>query len=550
MRKVIAILLAVLMIAALAACGKTAETPAAAESTAASSDNAAAVEVKDSTDAGVAQTAGNTTKSDETLRIVLPGEPASLMNEMTAGSNSTYIRSLFADRLLNYDESTGEFGPYLVETWEEVDASHLRCTLRKGIIAEDGTELHASDVIFSLNLGLELCPIFMPNDWNVPNCVAEDDYTFVLECKEGKTLPGAMANMCLAINCIYDESSLESSGGIEANRTNPHWGTGKYRFVEWVPGQYVLLERNDNYWDESYVGYYKYIRFTFVADSATRLMSILSGDADMAPNVALGQAVEFMSNDGCQVVAIGKADSTCVWLNCANDSPIAKDVRVREAIRYALNIDALNQIATSGLGSREDFYIKSTSKYYSDPSNGAGVEYNVEKAKELMAAAGYADGFEVKLLGGADCEEVLTAIQGMLLEIGIKVNISMPDTPVMLEDGQSGNYDLFYHAHPAALYYRGFDTFNSLDPETAGAGKYAGGPKLTDPAITELITTAIGADESAAVTAINEIVQRAYDEVWCIGVHSSINTDVAAKGLTGFRLVLGTYDFSQIRPAQ
>lgn len=549
MKKLIALLLVVTMLAALSACGS-----APTNSPASGNDDSPAsqppVVVQDSTDADVAQVESNTEKSDETLRIVLAGEPASLMNEMTAGTFSTYIRSLFSDRLLNYDESTGEFSGYLVESWEQVDDTHLRCTLHKGITAEDGTELHASDVIYTLNLGLELCPIFMPADWNVPNCVAEDDYTFVLELAEGKSMLGAMANMCLAINCIYDESSLESTGGVEANRTNPHWGTGKYKFVEWVPGQYVLLERNEEYWDESYVGYYKYIRFTFVSDSATRLMSILSNDADMAPNVALGQAVEFMNNDGCQVIAIGKADAAGMWINCSNDSPTAKDVRVRQAIRMALNIDALNQVATSGLGTREDYYIKSTSKYFTDPTGGAGVTYDVEGAKALLADAGYADGMKLDLIGGATDEEVLTAIQAMLLEIGIDVNIIIKDTAVMLEDAHAGNYDLMYGMHPAALYYRGFDTYNALDPATAGAGKYAGGPKLSDPELTTLITTAIGPDEDAAVEAITELTQLAYDEVWWIGVHSAVNTDVAANGLTGFRLVLGTYDFSQIRPAK
>lgn len=423
MKKFVALLLAVLMVAALAACGNTAAPSENAPASSGSNDQPAVV-IQDSTDSQVAQVGDNTEKSDETLRIVMAGEPASLMNEMTAGSFSTYVRSLFADRLLNYDEYTGEFGSYLVESWEQTDETHLRCTLHKGITAEDGTELHASDVIFTLNLGLELCPIFMPNDWNVPACVAEDDYTFVLELAEGKSMPGAMANLCLAINCIYDESSLEAAGGVEANRTSPHWGTGKYKFVEWVPGQYILLERNENYWDESYFGYYKYIRFTFVSDSATRLMSILSGDVDMAPNVALGQAVEFMGNADCQVIAIGKADESGIWLNCSNDNPVAQDVRVRQAIRMALNIDALNQVATSGLADREDFFIKQTSNYFTDPTNGAGVTYDVEGAKAFLAEAGYPDGFELNLLGGATDEEVLTAIQGMLLEIGIKVNIS------------------------------------------------------------------------------------------------------------------------------
>lgn len=479
----------------------------------------------------------NTEKSDETLTVVLGGEPASLLVESTAGAMSTPIRMLIGDRLLDYDEETGEFTGELLESWEIVDEHHLRGFVRKGVKAFDGTEFNAHDIIYSLETAAELSPIFLASSLNVENCVAEDDYTVLFETTG--TVTSTMGMMATGVNSMLDESSMEACGGIDGARTNPCWGVGKYKFVEWVPGQYVLLERNEDYWDDSYVGYYKNIKFTFVSDTATRIMSVLSGTADVAPDVALGSVIEYMDSDECDILTVEAGNASGLWVNCANDGPLS-NLKVREAVRYAIDADALNMISTSGYAPREDFYILSSSKYYFDPTGGEGQVYDPEKAKSLLEEAGYGDGFELTLLGGTADEEILTAVQGMLSAVGITAHIEMPETSVMTSMGENGEYDLYFSAHSAALNYRTIDVFNSIEPESSAVGKYQGGPKLTDPALQELIDTAVeDLDEETAAKAVDDIVQYVWDNVCYIGVEGSLKAFVVEKGLTGARLDAG-----------
>lgn len=551
-RKLVAVVLTFVMAASLlVGCGGDAQKSGNEEQ--GSNEEQSGNEAQNSGNESVIDNQGeleaNEEKSDETLTIVLGGEPASLLVESTAGAMSTPIRMLMGDRLLDYDDETGEFVGAILESWEVVDENHLRGFVRKGMKAYDGTEYTAHDILYSLQTATELSPIFLVSSLNVDNCVVEDDYTILFETTG--TVLSTMGMMATGVNSMLDESSVEAAGGIDSARTNPCWGVGKYKFVEWEPGQYILLERNEEYWDESYVGYYKYIKVTFVSDTATRIMSVLSGTADVAPDIALGSVIEYMDSDECDVLNVDSGNLYGLWVNCANDSPL-KDVKVREAIRYAIDADALNMVATAGYASREDHYLLSTSPYYSDPTDGAGKVYDVEKAKTLLEEAGYGDGFELTLLGGAADEEVLTAIQGMLSAIGIDAKIDMPETSVMTGMGEAGEYDLYYSAHPGALKYRNLDTFKSIEPESSGNGTYQGGPKLQDPELQTLIDTAVESlDEEEAAIAVDDIVKYVWDNVCYIGVCANVKSFVVREGLVGAALDAGAcIDLSKYHPAE
>ena len=110
----------------------------------------------------------------------------------------------------------------------------------------------------------------------------------------------------------------------------------------------------------------------------------------------------------------------------------------------------------------------------------------------------------------------------------------------MTSMGENGEYDLYFSAHSAALNYRTIDVFNSIEPESSAVGKYQGGPKLTDPALQELIDTAVeDLDEETAAKAVDDIVQYVWDNVCYFGVEGSLKAFVVEKGLTGARLDAG-----------
>ena len=142
MKKAITLILALLVIlGCLAGCGGGAKTEAPKEEQP-SGERQLVV---------TGEVAPNKTKSDETLTVVLPEEPSTLIGSKQAGTYVIPISNLLVDMPFKYNMETGELEPYLFTSYEWVDAAHtqLKCTLRKGVKACDGSELKASDVLFS-----------------------------------------------------------------------------------------------------------------------------------------------------------------------------------------------------------------------------------------------------------------------------------------------------------------------------------------------------------------------------------------------------------------
>ena len=498
-----------------------------------------------------AEVVENEEKSDETLTVALSLEPAHLINKMGAGMDAAYIRTLLGDTLTRVDYSTMELKPGLLTEWEFVDDLHIRAKVREGVIAADGTEFKADDIIFSLEKGAEMAPVYMAKYFNVPNCVAEDDYTVLLELASDN--PYVMYELTSTVCTLYDASSYEASGGDDGATVNPQWGTGRYKFVEWKPGQYILLERNEDYWDEAYIGYYKYIKFTFVPDSATRIMAVQSGDADIAVSTPLAQSAEMEGQANCQVISIINNQVYGIELNCSEQSILGSDLRLRQAIRYALDKDVLNQILTLGYGQREDFWLMSESQYAFDPTGGAGSEYNPDKARALLKEAGYEDGLEITILGITQYEELLTAIQHMLGEVGIALTIDMSDQTVLVEKAYAGNFDMTVGAHPALCWYRGLTNFEKLSPRQVEAGSVNGGARIMDAALQEAIDLAVSSkDDEEGKKAIAEIEQILWDNAGFIGISSYIYTAVASPSLGGFVMETagGALDLGYVTPVK
>ncbi len=520
--QVLAILLALTCI--LAACAKAPVTP---------DDSSQASSTPEASLPGAAETpaANNQAKSDETLTVVIGGEPGGLLPSRTSGTNSSYIYSALCDRLSMLDTETGEVVPMLLESWEFVDDTHLRGILRRGITAYDGTELTAHDIMFTLELMAEQYPNTFAYYIDETATVVEDDYTIVFALKS--PAPGLMTILAGQTFPIIDQSSFEACGGAEGANRQPLMGTGRYKFVEWVDGQYILLERNENYWDPDYCGYYKYIKFTFVSDAATRSMAVQSGDADVAADMNLGQISDLLENEKVEVVNLTGVGINAVMLNCGNDGPLS-DIRVRQAIRYAIDPDVLNQVMTAGYGTRIDTFANPSSPYYSDPTGGAGFAgQDVEKAKALLAEAGYANGLELYGLSMNANAEVMTALQGMLAQVNINMSVNTPDTAVVIQMSEAGDYDIMIHSHDSWISGRTYNAIWQIDPDAA----VLGGPKFKDADFAELVDLfAETLDEDKAKTAAAEIEQYLYDECAYVNISSQVSSYLVKKGISGAHL--------------
>ncbi len=150
---------------------------------------------------------------------------------------------------------------------------------------------------------------------------------------------------------IASEDEVNAAGGLEGVAKNPLAGSGKYKFKEWVSGQYILFERNEDYWDDNYVGYFKEIKLTFTADAAAREMAVESGDAQVAYDMPVVQAATYVGNANVNVVVYSFGQNTRLWFNMGEKGQeCLKDEKVRKAIELALDYDAISAVGTAGFG--------------------------------------------------------------------------------------------------------------------------------------------------------------------------------------------------------
>lgn len=553
--KIIALVLALVMVIGLfAGCGKT--EPAAPGAPAAPADPAAPAAPAAPADPGADEPARdlvvsgevepNTVRSDETLTVVLSEEPASLLASNKIGTHGLTVTNLLVDMPYNYNQDTGEVEPYLFTAWEWVDDAHtqIKCTVREGVIASDGSVFNADDVYFSLKEYKEMGGSQFIELVDIEKTEVVDEYNIIIGVASGN--PTFLESMCnRGTVFMLDESSYLAGGGRD-NTTVPKYGTGKYNFVEWIPGQYILLERNENHWDTKNIPYYKFIKFTFVPDAATRIMNIQSGNADVAVAINVGQATELIGDEKCGVTFVSTQNANRIFLNSLEGHPTA-DIKVRQAIRYALNPEMLNMVHSNGVAPIEPYYITSESKYYFDPTNGAGIEYSPEKAKQLLEEAGYGDGLVINGLAQAQATGLMTAAQAMLKEVGITLEFITPDVPTYLEKSKAGDFDLiFTETANCGKFFRDKIVFSVIEPGCV----WPGNPQIDDPELLALVKTATGSlNEEEAVEAIYDIVQYVYDDVWVLGLGRTLNAVAHNPGLEGFYAGTGTsIDVSLIRP--
>ncbi len=437
--------------------------------------------------------APGTEVTDETLEIVFANEPSSLWGAPVQGveNETQYVTGALMDRLVKVDKATGEILPSLATAWEWVDDTHLKFTLRDDVTMSDGTPLVADDVVYSVNVWKDYSPGSDTGQF-VAGAVADDEHTVTIEYN--LVAPDLLTMMSYTNFGIVSEDEVNAAGGIEAAATNPAAGCGRYHFVEWQRGQSITLERNDNYWDPDYKGYYKTIHITFTNDAAARVMAVQSGDAQVALDVPTVQAAAYAGDTTMNVVMFDFGQNMHLWMNMQEGRPTA-DIKVRQAILKALNYDAIAQVGAPGVATVALGYAPAGSLYYNETYTAEEKTMDIEGAKALMEEAGYGDGLDLSILGTQDSVPVYTVIQENLRAIGINLTLNTPDVAQFVQDANAGNFDILNAGD-----YIG-DRNPGLLPsvrQEAIEAFHIGGPQVTTPEMDELAHAIIAETDTAA----------------------------------------------------
>ncbi|MGZ9810873.1 ABC transporter substrate-binding protein [Pseudoroseicyclus sp. H15] len=353
---------------------------------------------------------------------ILQGEPPASMEPGTMGG--TYNMSILAtvfENLVALDADLNQV-PGLATEWSaSEDGLTWTFELREGVTFHDGTEFNADAVVYTFerlldeSQGLPSGGRFRPI---IDTVTATDDYTVEFGLKQVyPAFPALVAMMHAGIvsPTAGEEGTLETAG----------IGTGPFMLEEWASGEYVLQSAYDEYWGDP--AEVEEIRWIWSSEPSVASMALQSGDADVvnAPSPIFAQQIE--ANPELELNS--GASSRVFWAALTTTIEPFDSLEVRQAVNYATDREALVQALLYGYGSPANSPLGEAVFGYDDTLE--PYTYDVERAKELLAEAGYEDGVEVNLFVQDQEAPIAQALQAMWAEAGIDLEITRLETGVM-----------------------------------------------------------------------------------------------------------------------
>ncbi len=393
-----------------------------------------------------------------------------MRNETTA---MTWQRHMF-DNLTVYDRE-GVIQPWIVTGWENVDETTWRVTVRDGVTFHDGSTMTAQDVAFSIMRAATHPRSEMRGAVGgvVGANVIDDSTIEVLTAGPDPLLPEHLN----AVR-VVPEALLESMGE-QAFAEDPV-GTGPYTFVGWLAEDHLNLQAYPGFWGPAPA--FEHVRLEVIPSGATRVAALLSGEIDIAvevlpqdlPRVAASADAYVTQVPGLRLIYLAMDHVREDTPGMDEPNPFL-DLRVRQAVFHAIDMDLIASRVMSGASTpAPQFYAPFNEGF--DPSI-ERLPYDPERARQLLAEAGYADGFSLRFDAPNDRylndALIAQAIGGMLREVGLDVEVNAVPRAVFFGDHfNTGNSTM------AMSGWASFDTSNTLLSifhcwdEEAGLGRF------------------------------------------------------------------------------
>jgi len=388
---------------------------------------------------------------DGTFVFAASSDPASLDPAFAQDGESFRVSRQMFEGLVGTEPGTADPAPLLAESWEssEDGMSHT-FTLKEDVTFHDGTPFNAEAVCANFDrwynwTGLAASEAFgyyynklfkgyadSPADAVYRSCTPDGDYSVTIDLN--KPFAGFVASLSLPSFSMQSPSALQEfgaddvSGSAEAPVLSEYAmghpvGTGPYQFDEWAPGEQVTLKAYDDYWGEA--GQIDEIIFRTIDDPTARRQALESGSIDGYDLVGPADT-KALEDDGFTMVS--RPPFTILYLAFNQAIPELQDPKVREALSYAVDKDALiSQVLPEGTEKAIEFVPDTVNGYNPDVTT---YDYDPEKAKSLLAEAGYDEANPLKLTFNypvnvsrpymPDPEQIFTVLSSQLAEVGVE----------------------------------------------------------------------------------------------------------------------------------
>ncbi|OLP17478.1 ABC transporter substrate-binding protein [Leptolyngbya sp. 'hensonii'] len=412
------------------------------------------------------------------------GQPVNLEPGNITDGNSVVVQEQIYNRLLEFKPGTTELEPGLATSWTASERGRIwTFKLRRGVKFQDGTDFNAAAVQFNVERWwdrqhpqgyreagktYDIWKDFFGGfrgepDSLLQDLVIEDDFTIKFVLKQPfAAFPAAIGSGYFG---IASPAAIKQAGAKYGTPGSIAVGTGAFLFKEWRTGDRLVLQRNPTYWRQG-LPRSEQLVIRFITDPAARLAQLRAGQIDFTVDFSPDQAQEIRQDANLDTVARPSFNVGFLALN-PTYKPLA-DVRVRRAIAHGINRQNIVQAFWGDLGQNSPHFTP-PALAWSQSSKMTDYGFNPQKAKQLLAEAGYPNGFDLDLWYMPVSrpyfptpKPIAEAMAADLTAIGIRVNLQTKDWAAYLADrrrppgfqsfmlGWTGDYgdpDNFYYPH-------------------------------------------------------------------------------------------------------
>ena len=460
------------------------------------------------------------------------------IQEVSLVGNS-YIYNMTHEGLVTYDTNSNQMIYLLAESCDiSEDAKEYTFHLRKGVKFHDGSDFTADDVIFTVDRALNnattasaISSIYAL----IETYTAVDDYTVKFVLKSGDS--DLLIKMSNLGGC-----GILSRSATEGSENGYRIGTGAWKNKEFSVGDYILLERNEEYWGT--VPETKYVRFRYIPEASARLMALENEEIDVCIYPSASEYILVEANDALELMTYEGSQNLLYFNHAA--APF-DDVNFRKAIAYATDVDAIIEAVLFGYGVKaETFEAKYAIGCFADWASEGKEWYHrdLDKAKEYLAKSKYANGGGDFTIAVNNSTRVLIGqiMQDQYKDLGIKVEIEQYDSAGFSKVQKEHTYNALIAAAAQSVaggyFARNYQT-----------GSGVNGNNYSNPAFDELIIQANAEnDMEKRVSLYKEAQLMLLDECPHLPLYFGIQAVAYTKKLSGVRWELnGNHKFAYVK---
>lgn len=381
-------------------------------------------------DANTAKPETKEATGSSVVRIAMSTEIDNLDPYKSAATDTGSMMDNVFDGLLDTNPK-GELVGAIAKSYDiSEDGLTYTFTLNEGVQFHDGSELTSEDVVASyetlagMNGGEPIVAEFAVID----SIEAPSDYEVIFHLKE-KNSAFLAANIVAIVPSDYEEQSAKPIGA------------GPFKFEAYKVGQELRLVKNENYYNQEKIPQMDEVQFKIMPDQESSVLAMQAGEIDVLPGVTQQGITQL----GDSINTVSGPQNMVQLLALNNDVEPYSDLKVRQAINLAIDKDTIIDTVSEGNGTKLGSNFSPAMEFYYEPGLEDYYATNIEKAKSLLAEAGYNDGFQMELTVPSDYQfhvDTAQVIAEQLSQVGIDVEIKMIEFSTWLEDVyQNEQYD-------------------------------------------------------------------------------------------------------------